>query len=357
MTLTSRAEVSLSHLPSYLDSIVDRLGSYHPEMVRLSERAEFRYPFGLAALDFPQGRLVMTAEAPDTMGLARVKDLVAVAVQLYAKSENPRIVWTGDLAGETRLEQFRLMRVTAKHYVTPRMLRVRLAGEDLVRFGLFGGMHIRMLFATPENPDPVWPVMGENGLPSWPSEARRPVSRAYTVRTLDAEAGWIDVDFVMHEDHGVASSWAVHAELGDTVGVLGPVGRPLKSADWYVLGADETGLPAVGRLLESLSPDTKGIAYLEVENAAEEQELKRPDGFDIRWLHRNGDPTDTVTGFSDLVCNQSWPDRDKTFGWFAAEASVAKKVREHWRVTRGLGRDRTLVAGYWQRDSTGFMAG
>lgn len=357
MTLSSRADIPLSHLPDYLENIVDRLRSYHPDVSRADGRAEFRYPFGRAALHFPEGRLVMTAEAPDKTGLARVKDLVAVAVQLYAKAENPRIVWTGDLAGETRLEQFRLMRVTGKDFVTPRMLRIRLGGDDLARFGLFGGMHIRMLFPTPENPDPVWPVMGPNGLPSWPSETQRPVSRAYTVRRLDAEAGWMEVDFVMHQDHGVASSWAAHAAEGDVVGVLGPVGRPLKPAQWYVLGADETGLPAIGRLLASMAADTRGVAYIEVEGAAEEQELDRPEGFDIRWLHRKGGVTDLSTGLSELVCGEVWPGHEQAFGWFAAEASVAKRVRAHWREVRGLGRDRTLVAGYWQRDSTGFMAG
>lgn len=357
MTLTSRAEISLSHLPSYLENIVDRLRSYHPEVSRETERAEFLYPFGRAALDFPEGRLVMTAEAPDKTGLARVKDLVAVAVQLYAKAESPRIVWTGDLAGETRLEQFRLMRILDKNFVTPRMLRVRLGGDDLARFGLFGGMHIRMLFPTADNLDPAWPVMGPNGLPSWPSAERRPVSRAYTVRRLDADAGWMEVDFVMHEDHGVASSWASNAEDGDVVGVLGPVGRPLKDARWYVLGADETGLPAVGRLLANLAPDKKGVAYLEVEDASEEQDLVRPQEFDVRWLHRKGGQTDLSTGLAQFVCGEAWPDHEQTFGWFAAEASVAKTVREHWRDCRGFGRDRTLVAGYWQRDSTGFMAG
>lgn len=356
MTLSSRAEVALTHLPLYLDAIVDRLGSYHPDVRRGPARTEFAFPFGNAALDHDGGDLVMTAQAPDRIGLARVKDLVAVAVQLHAKAESPRIVWTGDLAGETRLEQFRLMTVLDRHFVTPRMLRLRLAGDDLVRFSLFGGMHIRMLFPTAENPEPAWPVMGENGLPSWPSEARRPVSRAYTVRRLDVAAGWMEVDFVMHEDHGVASSWALHAALGDRVGVLGPVGRPLKPARWYVLGADETGLPAVGRLLETMAPETRGVAFLEVEDEGERQELATPPGFRVEWLLRNGKPAGS-SGLVEKVCAEPWPDEVSSFGWFAAEQALAKTVREHWRVQHGLGRDRTLVAGYWQRDVRGLMAG
>lgn len=356
MVLTSCSEIELSRLPDYLDKIVDRLASYDPRIESTEKRIDFHFAFGQAVFEFPDNGLAMTATAADETGLARVKDLVAVAVQLYAKAENPRIVWTGDLASETRLAQFRLMRVIDVTDVTPRMKRVRLKGDDLARFAMFGGMHIRMLFPTPENPEPVWPVMGPNGLPAWPSEERRPAPRAYTIRQLDIAAGWMDVDFVMHEDHGVGSSWAAHAASGDVIGVMGPVGRPVKPAKWYVLGADETGLPAVSRMLESMTPDTSGIAFIEVENAAEEQPLVHPDGVTVRWLHRNGKPADE-SPLKQLVCDVEWPQGDHTFGWFAGEAAIAKQIREYWRNQLGYGRDQTLVAGYWQKDMTGFMAG
>jgi hypothetical protein len=32
-------------------------------------------------------------------------------------------------------------------------------------------------------------------------------------------------------------------------------------------------------------------------------------------------------------------------------------MRDYWRKQLGKSRDQTLVAGYWQKDSTGFMAG
>ena len=136
------------------------------------------------------------------------------------------------------------------------MRRVRLQGEDLERYGAFGGLHVRMLFPTPENPNPVWPVAGSNGQPQWPSEERRPVARVYTIRRLDAAAAHMDIDFVVHGDddgcEGVGSAWAMKARPGDEVGIIGPLGRAVRTADWYVLGCDETGLPAASRILENL---------------------------------------------------------------------------------------------------------
>lgn len=46
-----------------------------------------------------------------------------------------------------------------------------------------------------------------------------------------------------------------------------------------------------------------------------------------------------------------------SFGWFAGETDQAKIIRDYWRKQLGKSRDQTLIAGYWQKDSTGFMAG
>src|SRR5690606_39038535 len=177
--------------------------------------------------------------------------------------------------------------------LTPHMRRVRLEGENLARYGQFGGLHVRILFPTPGNPDPVWPLAGPNGQPVWPSDDRRPAARVYTIRHLDAAAGFMDVDFVVHGEggnEGVGSAWAMAAGVGDEVGIIGPLGRPVRGADWYVLGCDETGLPAVGRILEQLSQTTRGAAFIEVADEAERQELRHPPGMTVEWIYRRDVP-------------------------------------------------------------------
>ena len=60
---------------------------------------------------------------------------------------------------------------------------------------------------------------------------------------------------------------------------------------------------------------------------------------------------------AEAVRSVAWPKDVSSFGWFAAEASAAKTIREYWRDTLGLGRDQTLAAAYWRRGAAGLMAG
>ncbi len=361
MTLSCRAELRLENMDSYMPSIIDRLTSFDADARTAADGVSLKYPFGVARLGTGQGRLSLELDAPDATGLQRLRELVAVAVQIYAREDKPEIVWQGDLAGETRLLPFRKMTVESVIELTPSMRRVRLRGEDLERYGAFGAMHLRVLFPTAENPAPVWPVAGPNGLASWPLEERKPVARVYTVRRLDAKAGWMDIDFVVHGRHGevdgVGSPWALRAKPGDGVGILGPLGRPVREADWYLLGCDETGLPAVGRILENLPAQTRGLAFIEVANAGEEQELKHPPGVEVRWIHRSGAAAGTHSALFENVAAVEWPSTGSSFGWFAAEAEQARRLRELWRDNRGLGRDRTLVVGYWKLGAAGPMSG
>lgn len=356
--LKCEAEVKLEHLPAYLDKIEDRLRSFQAIASRSDKRIEFAFPFGRARFDMEPGLLVMSARAQDRDGLARVKDLLATAVQVYARQEEPDIRWKGDLAGETRLPQFREMTVRQVSDLTPRMKRIRLAGDDLGRFAKFGGMHIRMLFPTAKVPDPDWPTLGANGLAVWPPDEKRPTPRAYTVRKLDVDGGWMDVDFVIHEGESAGSHWAVNAVPGIRVGIMGPVGRPVPlDAQWYVLGADETGLPALSRMLETLAPSTRGVAFVEVADEDERQEIDNRTGIEIRWIVRNGVPAGEDDRLANAVTAVDWPSERSAFGWFAAEARAASVVRDHWRGALELGRDRTLTATYWRAGTTGFMAG
>ncbi len=356
--LKCEAEVKLERLPAYLDKIEDRLQSFQAVAHKAADRIDFTFPFGEARFDMAPGRLVMSARAADRDGLARVKDLLATAVQVYARDESPSIRWSGDLAGDTRLPQFREMTVLSVLDLTPHMKRIRLAGDDLARFAKFGGMHIRMLFPTAKVPDPEWPTLGENGLAVWPPEERKPTPRAYTIRRLDVDAGWMDVDFLIHDGDSVGSAWAVAAFPGNKVGILGPVGRPVPlDAQWYLMGADETGLPALSRMIESLAPETQGVAYIEIADERERQDIDNRTGIEVRWITRNEIPAGADERLADIVTAVEWPAGRACFGWFAAEAEAATRVRDHWRGALGLGRDQTLAATYWRRGAKGVMAG
>ena len=352
------ADVKLRNMPAYLASIEDRLASFQARSSKSESHVEFAFPFGTGRFDMEPGSLRMSAHAAEKEGLARVKDLLATAVQVYAKAEAPVIRWEGDLANDTRLAPFREMTVVEVSDLTPRMRRVRLAGEDLERFARFGGMHVRMLFPTKAVPEPDWPTLGANGLAAWPPENRKPTARAYTIRRLDVDGGWMDVDFLIHEGESVGSRWASAVRAGMKVGIMGPVGRPVTmDAKWYVLGADETGLPALSRMLETLPPATRGIAFVEVADEAERHPIDNRTGIELHWILRDGIPAGSDDRLAKAVLAVEWPRDLACFGWFASEADAASLVRDTWRNDRGLGRDQTLAATYWRRGASGFMAG
>lgn len=353
---TGRAELKLDNLPSYLDRITDRLISFQSQMTRDGDAQLYQFPWGKARLHMPEGALYLEAEAETADGLARLKDILATAVELYAHEDNPRIVWQGDLTSN-KLAQFRLATVLTAESVTPHMRRVRLAADDLARFESFGGMHIRLLLPTSGVPAPVWPEQGPNGLPLWPDETRKPVARVYTIRSINAAEGHFDVDMVVHEDGGPGSGWAMMAAPGMQVGVMGPLGRPIPDAEWYLMGADETGIPAISRLLERLPHDARGTAIIEVANEAEYQQLPHHPSFEVHWISRNGVAAGNDRRLVEAICSVEWPIDQTGFGWFAAEAGMAKIVRDYWRGEKGLDRKQTLVAGYWKMGSAGLMAG
>jgi len=248
----------------------------------------------------------------------------------------------------------RVLRVKAVRRLTPRMVRVTLAGPDLAGFREAGPAdHVKLFFPAERDGLPVMPKVGPAGLERDPG-APRPVFRDYTVREHRADAGELDIDFVVHGD-GPGSTWAAGAVEGNAVGVLGPRGSVLvpKGLAWYVIGGDETALPAIARWLAQAEAGTRVFAFVEVADEAEQQPL--PSAADVRltWLHRAGAPAGTTTLLHDAIAALVLPEGDG-FAWVAGEAGALKPLRRHLRDERGLHRDACDVDGYWKRGQENF---
>ena len=97
--------------------------------------------------------------------------------------------------------------------------------------------------------------------------------RNFTVRAFDPARATIDVDFYLHGDLGRASAWGSRAQPGDLVGYAGPRTHwePDPAAEWVLLAADETGLPALLAILETLPAGLPVFAFAEVEDEGERQ--------------------------------------------------------------------------------------
>ena len=103
--------------------------------------------------------------------------------------------------------------------------------------------------------------------------------RAYTIR--EREAGRLTIDIALHG--GLCASWARQARPGDRAEISGPR-RGYKLA-WppgeVLLGADETGLPAVASILAGLPREARGTVWIEVPDERDAQPLKAPPAVEI----------------------------------------------------------------------------
>jgi NADPH-dependent ferric siderophore reductase len=241
---------------------------------------------------------------------------------------------------ETRM---RLLEVATITDITPRMRRFRLEG-DMAGFASLGHAdHIKAFFFA-DGVEPFLAPIGPNGA-QWPGE--RPQMRDYTPRDWDVDAGWIDLDFVLHGD-GPASSWAANARIGSKLVIGGPRGSLVIPAayDWYLLAGDETALPALGRRIEELPAGARVLAIIEVADKAEEQAFTTAADLSLTWLHRNGAPAGTTSLILDAIRGMAFP-QGAAYAYLAGESTMSKAVRAHLTDERGFNPEYVKAAGYW----------
>jgi NADPH-dependent ferric siderophore reductase len=239
-----------------------------------------------------------------------------------------------------------LLTVTAVTSVTPAVRRVTLgAPADVVAAA---GPTLSLLVPRVGDRSPRWPQVARDGRIVWPQGSHGVSMRRYTSRRQDPAAGEVDVDFVLHGD-GPAATWAAAAAPGDVLGVASSAPLGDAPASWLLLVGDETALPAIGRILGTAPPDTRGVALVEVAGPEEEQPLPGPAGVEVRWLHRAGAEPGTGTLLADAVAALDPPAGGDLFAWVAAESAAVRAVRADLRDRWGLRRSQHHAIGYWRR--------
>jgi NADPH-dependent ferric siderophore reductase len=210
--------------------------------------------------------------------------------------------------------------------LTPRMRRVTLTGPDLDELQYKPGQDV--VLALPQ---------GEG------VTARR----HYTIRTFDRAAKRLDIDFVLH---GVspAGDWARDAKPGDRIEAQGPRGRVVVNpeAEWHLFAGDETCIPGILGMLETLPDDVSAWAFIEIADAAERQTARSKAQLDLVWLERNGRPA----GPSDFMLNRLRafalpPGRGHAY--IIGETSNVRAQR-HDLLARGMAKDQIAAEGYWR---------
>ncbi|WP_199189595.1 siderophore-interacting protein [Trinickia dabaoshanensis] len=221
----------------------------------------------------------------------------------------------------------RKLTVRATQRVTPEMLRVTFASDDLRDFAS----------AAPDDHIKLF-VVDETG---------EVVSRDYTPRRFDTNAGTLDIDFALH-DAGPATRWALGAKPGDMLEIGGPRGSRVMEGEpaWRLLIGDETALPAIGRCIEEAPADARVISLVAVTNEANEQRFETRAQHEAQWVYRPAERADDPQPVLDALAKLVLPEGDG-FVWIAAEAHVTRSVRDYVRGELKYPPTSVKASGYW----------
>ena len=300
----------------------------------------------------------------------------------------------------------------------PSFVRITFTGDELDQFADNGcDQRVKLLLPAPcggweyldrQNPD--W-------FTSWralPEERRNPL-RTYTVRAVRPNLREVDVDIVLHGDTGPAGRWAHGATPGSPLVIMGPNAQytngphgglefaPPASSHALLLAGDETAVPAIAAICESLPDDAVGEVFLEVPHREDRWTLVAPAGVRISWLpreeHEHGEvlipavqkaadrllamgvraSARTLPGAEDHAMSSTGVDLEGEledvdvdagtlwevpidmatgrplvqetvlYAWFAGEAGVIKTLRRYLVSEKGVDRKSVAFMGYWRR--------
>ncbi|MCM3781173.1 siderophore-interacting protein [Microbacterium hydrocarbonoxydans] len=236
--------------------------------------------------------------------------------------------------------RFRSVTLSAREWLAPEFVRVRLTGSDLAGFESLGADdHMRLFF-------PAGPVGSVE-------EMRAAPSREYTPLAWGSD--WLDVEFAVHGDAGVAAPWAANAPLGSSIGVGGPRGSAVITGEpgsWFLVG-DETAIPAIRRFSALIPAGAPARIIVETVSAEHEVDIDAP--VEVEWRHRG----DAPSGSALIALLEGLTHADAvgadSFVFIAAEQSVVKPGRallERWGIDTG----KAVVKGYWKRGEAEYHA-
>jgi NADPH-dependent ferric siderophore reductase len=158
-------------------------------------------------------------------------------------------------------------------------------------------------------------------------------ARYYTIRAIDGTR--LTIDVVVHEV-GLVTEWVVRDDcVGSTVTIQEPKGsfEPPADAQWLMLVADLTGMPAMARIAEESALPT--YVWAEV-----------PDDLP-GYLPARAQVTWVEGPLADVVERLDWPTGDGYF-WMAGESAQMRAIRKFLMRERKLPATAYDVMGYWR---------
>ncbi|ERJ59103.1 siderophore-interacting protein [Sphingobacterium paucimobilis] len=243
-----------------------------------------------------------------------------------------------------------IFKVTAKEYITPHYIRVRLKADEDTDFGKCTLGANNKIFIPPTGTKEVQFATFDSERGEWvmPDENLTPLVRTYTHRAFDTDTNEVTIDFVNHGDNGPASAWARNAVKSDQLGIAMKV-RETKhytEADWYFLIGDATAIPVICCILESLPADAKGYCIVEVPSEADIHPEVKHKGFKVEWLI-NAHP-EQGSAIAERAKAVVLPTEGSRFAYVACEYSSVRSLRSYFKEDLGWSNRDYYAFSYWK---------
>lgn len=244
----------------------------------------------------------------------------ALPPQVREQLEDP---FAEPLAGTRKLH----LEVVGNVELSPSMQQVVLTSPELAGFTYAPGQDVMLLVAA---------------------DGKRPIRRRYTIRSLDPTDWLLTLNIVRH-GQGPGEQWLMSARPGDTIEGIGPRGKISASpdADWHIFMGDESAMPAILAMSESLPQRAEATLIIEVPQHDDEQELIGVADIRATWLHRLDRPAGDPAQLCAEAAEVELPPGAGHLYLFG-EASVVLKLREVL-AGRGVVADQISPKAYWGR--------
>ncbi|SFK64206.1 siderophore-interacting protein [Methylophaga sulfidovorans] len=233
--------------------------------------------------------------------------------------------------------KMRMTQVAQIEDLGPHMRRITLIGDDLKDFPPDQeSAHFKAIFPQPGQTKPKLGIYA--GFKKW--------MRSYTIRAFNQQTKVLTVDFAVNDHKGLGTDWANNAKVGDYLGIAGPGDTKYTNydADWHLLVADLTGLPAAAAALEKLPKHAIGVAFLQVPTEQDKQLIHCPEGMKINWVIN---PDLTKNALLMAVENTSWLSGEPAI-FIATESSQMKAIKKYVKNMPGYTNKQTYASGYWK---------
>lgn len=289
--------------------------------------------FGITAQQKIGLRLEVEADRQDNLHVLR--DSLVGHIAHFLPEVADTIAWSDTVDAGSFPPNFQFATVVGSRKLSADFLRLTI---DLSKPDAFDDRAIHFRFVLPKHADgdPEWPKLAPNGSTKWPvgdKALHRPV---YTVRTVVGAT--IEVDVFIHEG-GQASDWATSVQLGQEVAIIGPGGGGVLDEHSVVMVADETGYPAIARMLDALPNTATGKVVLLSHSGAKDYPMPKHDGVEVVF--------ENETGFV-RAAEAALEKHPNCYAWVAAEQAHIAQIRQS-DAMMAIPKKQRYVAAYWTR--------